>query len=934
MNANLDIYKTRRRTSTSSGHPLTQVVLTFLIVAFCSAAHAAGIDDLRKSFENPPDEARIMMRWWWFGPSVTKAELERELRVMKDGGIGGVEVQPVYPLLPDDSVTGHKNLPYLSDEFLDMLKFAAQKSRELGMRFDLTLGSGWSFGGAKTPITEAAGQLRVERVKLDIATKQVPVPSMIPAEKLLGVFLSSTGGNTIAESDLVELAQIKDGNVLLSPRTASEGEVLFFISGKSGMQVKRPSFGAEGYVLNHLDKPSVDNYLKNTGDRIFQAFDKSTIPYSIFCDSLEVYNQDWTDGFLEEFKKRRGYDLKPYLPALVADIGPKTADIRYDWGRTITELFNDRFMIPMQAWSKQNGTRFRIQGYGLPPAAISSNKWADISDGEGAQWKVVRAARWASSANHIYGRNVTSSETWTWLHSPVFRATPLDLKAEADIHFLQGINQLIGHGWGYTPPEVEYPGWRFYAAGAYSEQNPWWIVMPDLAKYLQRMSYLMRQGTPQNDVALYLPNADAYAHFTAGKVHLIDAERELVGEKIMPAIFEAGYNLDFFDDEMLKTVGKVEKGNLVLGSSRHRIVVLPGIERMPLDSLRRLDGFVKNGGILIATRRLPAIAPGLSTTETERAEFTAIVQKLFGGTNQAVKFVEKDEDLAGTLSKLLQPDAKISPSAEDFGVVHRKTEDSEIYFVANTSNQKQQVQIEFRSRGEQVEVWDAISGKGFAANISTQSTASTTVSLDFEPYQSHVVVFSNGKSPMPKQPMKPEVASSLDISSDWQITFGQNAPASIKQFGSWTDDETKRYFSGTATYTRSFEVLGNSIGATAVLDFGEGKALEVQQTRNGMQTWFDPPIREAAVIYINGQRAGSLWCPPYRLDVTRLLKNGRNDIRIVVGNTAMNYMAGRKLPDYKLLNLRYGERFQPQDMDKIRPLPSGLTGKLTLAFEK
>jgi hypothetical protein len=405
-----------------------------------------------------------MMRWWWFGPSVTKAEIERELRKMKEGGIGGVEVQPVYPLLPDDPKTGHRNIPYLSDEFLEMVRFASEKSKELGMRFDLTLGSGWSFGGAKTPITEAAGQLRVERVKLEPGITRVPIPSMIPAEKLLAVYLAPVNGNTIGQTK--ELKIIHDGNVFLPTDPQPGLEVMFFISGKSGMQVKRPSFGAEGYVLNHLDKPSVDNYLKNTGDRLFQAFDRAHVPYSVFCDSLEVYNQDWTDDFLTEFRRRRGYDLKPYLPALIGDFGPKTADVRYDWGRTITELFNERFMIPMQAWSKANGTRFRIQGYGIPPAAISSNKWADISDGEGAQWKVVRAARWASSANHIYGRSVTSSETWTWLHSPVFRATPLDLKAEADLHFLQGVNQLIGHGWGYTPPGVEYPGWRFYAPGA------------------------------------------------------------------------------------------------------------------------------------------------------------------------------------------------------------------------------------------------------------------------------------------------------------------------------------------------------------------------------------------------------------------------------------------------------------------------------------
>ncbi|HET9866893.1 MAG TPA: glycosyl hydrolase, partial [Nitrospira sp.] len=427
----------------------------------------------------PPSESRIMMRWWWFGPSVTKDEIERELKVMKEGGIGGVEVQPVYPLLPDDPKSGHKNLPYLSDEFLEMLRFASDKARELGMRFDLTLGSGWSFGGATTPITEAAGQIRVDRVKVQAGETSVTSPSMISAEHYLGAFLRRADGT------FEQLGNVEDGRIAV-PGNAAGSEVVFFIGGKSGMQVKRPSVGAEGYVLNHLDKPSVEGYLKNTGDRLFEAFKGSAVPYSVFCDSLEVYNQDWTDDFLAEFRKRRGYDIRPHLPALIADVGPQTEDVRYDWGRTITELFNERFMIPMQDWSKRNGTKFRIQGYGIPPASIYSNRWADISDGEGAQWKVVRAARWASSASHIFGRNVTSSETWTWLNSPVFRATPLDLKAEADIHFLQGINQLIGHGWGYTPPGVEYPGWRFYAAGAYSEQNPWWIVMPDLALFLQR----------------------------------------------------------------------------------------------------------------------------------------------------------------------------------------------------------------------------------------------------------------------------------------------------------------------------------------------------------------------------------------------------------------------------------------------------------------
>jgi len=457
--------------------------------------------------------------------------------------------------------------------------------------------------------------------------------------------------------------------------------------------------------------------------------------------------------------------------------------------------------------------------------------------------------------------------------------------------------------------------------------------MPDLTLYLQRMSYLMRQGTPQNDVALYLPNADAYAHMTAGKVHLIDMEREMVGDKIMPAIFEAGYNLDFFDDEMLKTVGKIDKGTLALGASKHRIVVLPSIERMPIESLRKLEGFVKEGGILIATRRMPSMVPGLKATPVEQAEFKATVQRLFGGTNASVKFVEKDEDFGAAVRSLLKPDAEIAPSGKDFGFVHRQTAESDIYFVANTSNQKKNVRISFRSGGVQTEVWDAMKGPGFLVEAQDKNAETTTLALDFEPYQSHIVTISKKSSPTPKMAAPQTIDSVVDLASDWRVALGQSPAMEMKTLRSWAENESTRYFSGTATYEKSFDLTG-ATGKTVVLDFGEGQALEVLGNRNGMQTWYDPPIREAAVIYVNGQKAGSVWAPPYKIDVTRFVKPGRNALRIVVGNTALNYMSGRKLPDYKLLNLRYGERFQPQEMEKIQVLPSGLVGTVKLISMK
>ena len=147
------------------------------------SALAQPMDEVRRSFQAPPDDSRVLMRWWWFGPAVTKPELEREMRLMKEGGIGGFEVQPVYPVALDDAATGIKNAPFLSDEFIDALRFVSDKGRELGLRVDLTLGSGWPFGGPRVSIGQAAGKLRVERVKVPENARRVPTPDIGAGEK-------------------------------------------------------------------------------------------------------------------------------------------------------------------------------------------------------------------------------------------------------------------------------------------------------------------------------------------------------------------------------------------------------------------------------------------------------------------------------------------------------------------------------------------------------------------------------------------------------------------------------------------------------------------------------------------------------------------------------------------------------------------------------
>ena len=654
----------------SSTHTLLAIVVT-LGLAFAawpvSSQQPSDLDALKQRFETPPDDSRIMMRWWWFGPSVTNAQLARELAAMKEAGIGGVEIQPVYPLALDDAAKGIKNLPFLSDEFLAALRFASKTARDLGIRVDLTLGSGWPFGGPQVSIADAAPRLRVERLPIAAGQRRIALPDLQDGERIFSTVVvelkgeaaksDTTNGNTgggASKNDAIVPDSVRD---LPSIGAAITGDIvelktpfdrprtlMVFITSRTGMMVKRASIGSEGFVLNHYDRPALDRYLASVGDRLMTAYDKGASPYAIFCDSLEVFGSDWTDDFLDAFQQKRGYDLRPHLPALVADMGPKTAAIRHDWGLTLTELLHEHFLAPMKEWSAKHDTRFRVQGYGIPPATLSSNRFADLPEGEGYQWRTLTSSRWAASASHIYGKPVTSSETWTWLHSPSYRATPLDLKAEADLHFLQGITQLIGHGWPYTSEGVDYPGWRFYAAGVFNDSNPWFIAMPDVSRYLQRVSFMLRQGAPANDVAFYLPVSDAYASFTAGRsIHLLDVLKERIGPEVMGRIFDAGFNLDLFDDDVLRLAGKVDGNALVLGNgNRYRAIVLPDVERLPLDTLRTLDAFVRGGGTLIATRRLPAIAPGFRATDAEHAEVRDTIARLFTGPNARAKFVDDE----------------------------------------------------------------------------------------------------------------------------------------------------------------------------------------------------------------------------------------------------------------------------------------------------
>lgn len=711
--------------------------------------------------------------------------------------------------------------------------------------------------------------------------------------------------------------------------------------------MKRPAIGAEGFVLDHYDRGAIENYLRTTGDRLMQAFG-SNPPYAIFSDSLEVYGSDWTGDFLKEFRMRRGYDLTPYLPALAGENGTLASEIRHDWGRTLSELANVNYLMPLHDWAAQHGTRFRSQNYGTPPVTLSSNALVDLPEGEGWQWKGFSAVRWAASANHLFGKQITSSETWTWLHSPVFRATPLDMKAAADAYFLEGSNQLIGHGWPYSPESAGEPGWHFYAAGVFNQHNPWWFVMPDVARYLQRASYVLRQGKPAIDVALLLPTDDAWARFSAtitsptsepggsspigATISVNQVAAVLLGNRIIQQILDAGFNVDFIDAEAIDKIG-----------ISYPILVLPHLERLPLATYRKIDAYARSGGAVIATGNLPMLAPGLKESEKDSSEVQQISHALFEKPGAPGHFLEDEADLGQTLVHVMKQDVSLSPAAPEIGFVHRKLPFADIYFLANTGNRRIRTQASFRASKDQAELWDPVSG-------STQIlSADSPVQLTFEPYQSCILVFYH-REPGSKRPKvlsakRNTPPPTLDLASDWSVTFSDlGRTLKMERLHSWTDDADTKYYSGAVVYEKKLNVPAELFkpGINLYLDFGPGTPIPVPTvpsesgadgTGSGaprMQAWLDSPVREAALVFVNERLAGAVWLPPYQVDATKYLHGGDNQLRIVVGNLAINEMAGRALPSYRLLDDRYGERFRAQDLTNLQPLPSGILGDLKL----
>ncbi len=878
--------------------------------------------DVAARLASPPPDARPLMRWWWFGPAVVKPELEREIVAMKEGGFGGFEIQPVYPMELDEPARAIKNVPYLSPEFLDAVSFANRTGRANGLRVDMTLASGWPYGGPHIGITQSAGRLRVAAIEVPAGAASYALPAVMNGEKLVAGFL---GAGTAKDYDSTALKLVKPealpgGRAKIAPAGMAR-VMVFYIASRTGQQVKRAALGAEGFVLDHLSRDAVDHHLRTVAEPLLRAFGDAP-PYAVFSDSLEVYGTDWTDDFLDEFRKRRGYDITPHLPGIFSGRGESAGAVRRDWALTQTELVNERYLTPMNDWATRHRTLFRSQTYGEPAVSMSSNRLVALPEGEGPQHRSFSFTRLATSAGHLYGRPVISAETWTWLNSPSFSATPLDMKAEADRMLLSGVNQFVGHGWPYTPPGTLEPGYAFYAAAVFNDHNPWWNVMPDVNAYLTRMSYLMRQGEPANQVAVFLPNDDVYASLVPGKVSLSAEMHKHVTPELTEQILDAGHNLDYVDAESVLALGL-----------KHPVLVMPHVTRLAPEVIDKLAAYVRGGGKIIAVGSTPSLAPGFVDAARISARVAAASKALFAsGPN--VQVVANDGAVGAALAAALAPDLKLARQASEIGFVRRKLADADIYFIANTGNGQVNTTASVGAKRAHAAWLDPDSGKLTRA-------ASGEQALNLAPYESRVLVLSDAPLAASEAPRLAPASVLADLGRDWKLSFPAAAgPGAgvhdMAQLASWTDKEATRFFSGVGVYTKDVKLSTAQLkGQRVVLDFGPGTPLAATpKVPAGMRAMVDSPVREAAQVWVNGKRAGAVWHPPYRIDVTSWLTPGSNRIEVRVANLALNTLAGHALPDYRLLSARYTQRFVPQDTELITPRPAGLLGPVKLMGEK
>ena len=320
-------------------------------------------------------EAKPGTRWWWLGSAVDKENLQWNLQQYANHGIGAVEITPLY------GVQGNQpnNIPFLSDQWLSMLRYTAEQCQQNDIELDMATGTGWPFGGPWVPLEESA--CKVLFVDTVFTGKKVEGLTLQVGERdrknsRLQKVMISRGSEIYDATDAVANGQL-NWKAPKGTKKKDEWKVTAIFIRYGVMKVKRAAPGGEGLVIDHFDRQAVANYLQH----IEAAFERTKTPYphTFFNDSYEVADATWTPTLLDEFQKRRGYKLEEHLTEL------RSGDVKVvsDYRETLSDLLLENFTEQWTAWAHKHGAITRNQAHGSPANLIDCYAAVDIPEIEG-----------------------------------------------------------------------------------------------------------------------------------------------------------------------------------------------------------------------------------------------------------------------------------------------------------------------------------------------------------------------------------------------------------------------------------------------------------------------------------------------------------------------------------------------------------------------
>jgi hypothetical protein len=579
-------------------------------------------------------------RWWWMGSAVDETGIKKQLTQMATAGFGGVEIVPIYGAKGYEATY----VKYLSPQWMRLLDYTVAQAQALNMGVYISVGTGWPIGGTHVTKEDAASKLIVQKYTLkanekladkievnDIKQKEIAILSALVGYK--------QNGETIDLSDKLQA----DG--LLNYTANADMEIIAAFTGKTKQAVKRAAPGGEGFTIDHFSATATANYFK-----IFDtAFGNTSHGVkAFFNDSYEVYNADWTPQFFNEFKTRRGYDLRNYLPQLTGTLLNDTvARIKSDYRETISDLMLQNFSSVFTAWTNKRNTKSVNQAHGSPGNLLDLYGAFDIPECEtfGSSYFAVKGLRrdsadirnvdpdpimlkFASSAAHEYNKPLISSETFTWLGEH-FKTAWSQCKPELDQVFLSGVNHVFYHGTTYTPADVKFPGWLFYASVNFVPHNSIWKHLKGLNEYIARCQAVLQAGNSDyNTVKIYWPVYDVW-HNANGLdmplgVHSIEKWLHPTAfYKNVTQLQNNGYEVDFLSDEMLAK----RAANAPFYKKSRQIIIVPECQRMPVSTLRNIVTLGVNTEYVIF-QSLPQDVPGFNSLSKERAALRHLIDSL------------------------------------------------------------------------------------------------------------------------------------------------------------------------------------------------------------------------------------------------------------------------------------------------------------------